>query len=103
MQAFRSGNAAKALSVRPARRALCGLLRLFAARLALMAILASMADCVDCTRISSLVADNKEWVKDIVRFPSDGKTPDKGAFRYAFVKAGAGFYKKRQKDYFLPQ
>jgi hypothetical protein len=59
-----------------------------------MAVLASMAGYVDYGQISSFVAENKEWLKDIVRFPSGGKTPDQGAFRHAFEKAVIDMHEK---------
>jgi hypothetical protein len=59
-----------------------------------MAVLASVAGCVDCGRTGSFAAENKEWLKDIVRFPSSGETPDQGVFRHAFENAGAEIYEK---------
>ncbi|MDR1538418.1 MAG: hypothetical protein LBU32_10570, partial [Clostridiales bacterium] len=66
--------------------------------LALMAVLASMAGFGDNGRISSFAAENKERPEDAVRFPSGGKTPDQGAFRHAFEKAGADIYEKMAEN-----
>ncbi|MDR1538063.1 MAG: hypothetical protein LBU32_08710 [Clostridiales bacterium] len=62
--------------------------------LALTAVLASMAGFVDFRQISSLAAESKEWPEDMVRFPIGGETPDQGALRHAFEKAGADIYEK---------
>jgi hypothetical protein len=63
-----------------------------------MAVLAWTAGFVDCGQTGSFAAENKEWPEDAVRFPSGGKTPDQGAFRHAFEKAGTDIYEKMAEN-----
>jgi hypothetical protein len=62
--------------------------------LALTAALASTAGFAGCGRTGSLAAESKEQPEDAVRFPSGGETPDQGALRHAFEKAGTDIYEK---------
>ncbi|MDR1540843.1 MAG: hypothetical protein LBU32_23135 [Clostridiales bacterium] len=57
-----------------------------------------MAGFIDYVQISSFAAENKERPEDIVRFPSGGETPDQGALRHSFEKAGADIYEKMAEN-----